>query len=376
MKLSLRWLLVVGMSLVIGSVQAESASPTQQAPKVNLPTLTVEANTVPEFYYLDGRVEATNQSTLSAQTSGVIEKLYYDVNDYVEQGKVIARIKSKNQQAGVQQAQAAQSEAKASYSEAQARLTEAQATFKRISDIYAKRLVPKADYDNADAGLKAAQAQVSAAQARMDAATAQVTQAGEQLGYTTLVAPYAGIVTKRLVEVGEAVNPGTPIMSGISLDQLRVAVEVPQRLIEAVRKEKQAVVLQEGSNKSLPVKELTFFPYADPKTNAFQVRIDLDEGVKGLFPGMFVKVGFVIGKQDNVISIPEKAVAIRSEVIGVYVINHDGLPALRQIRLGQAVDNDKVSVLAGLDAGETIALDPVQAAIYLKQHAQMGASHE
>lgn len=55
-----------------------------------------------------------------------------------------------------------------------------------------------------------------------------------RLGYTTLIAPYAGIVTKRFVQLGEAVNPGTPIMSGISLDQLRVVVEVPQRMINAV----------------------------------------------------------------------------------------------------------------------------------------------
>ncbi|MEB4592671.1 efflux RND transporter periplasmic adaptor subunit [Candidatus Thiothrix sp. Deng01] len=355
MKILQQWVLIVGLSTLVacgGSEQAGQPASGQQV-KSGLQTTKASAIGMPEMHYLDGHVEAVNQSTISAQTSGVIEQLFYDVDDYVEKGKVIARIKSKSQQAGVQQAQAA-------LDEADARYKEAEAEFKRISDIYARKLVPKADFDSAQASLKAAEA-------RLDAAKAQVTQAGEQLGYTSLIAPYGGIVTKRHVELGEAVNPGTPIMTGISLDQLRVVVEVPQRLIAQVRQEKKAFVFQDGSNKSLPVKDLTFFPYADPKTNAFKVRIDLADGAKDLFPGMFVKVAFVIGQQDGVVSVPESAVVVRSEVIGVYVINANGQPSLRQVRLGRKLDDKDISVLAGLDAGETIALDPVQAAIFLKQ---------
>lgn len=365
MKVLKQWVLIVGFSIVAAcssSDQAESARTDKASVGSQLQTVKVAAVGVPDLHYLDGHVEAVNQSTISAQTSGVIEELFYDVDDYVEKGKIIARIKSKNQQAGVQQAQA-------TLDEATARYAEAQADFKRISDIYAKRLIPKADYDTSQAALRAASA-------RLDAAKAQMTQAGEQLGYTTLVAPYGGIVTKRHVERGEAVSPGTPIMTGISLNEMRVAVEVPQRLIGPIRKEKKAFVFQDGSNKSLAVQSLTFFPFADPKTNAFKVRIDLAEGSKDLFPGMFVKVAFVTGEQEGMVSVPEKAVVIRSEVIGVYVINADGKPSLRQIRLGRKLDEDNISVLAGLSAGETIALDPVQAAIFLKQEQAAEAKHD
>lgn len=65
-----------------------------------LPSMKVQVSNAPDFYYLDGHVEAVNQSTLSAQTSGTIEKLYYDVDDYVEKGSVIARIKSKKSTSG------------------------------------------------------------------------------------------------------------------------------------------------------------------------------------------------------------------------------------------------------------------------------------
>ena len=93
---------------------------------------------------------------------------------------------------------------------------------------------------------------------------------------------------------------------------------------------------------------------------------------------MFVKTAFITGTQADVIAIPDSAVAVRSEVIGVYVLNDQGQPALRQIRLGRKVNDKDVMVLAGLEAGETIALDPVQAAIYLKQNSTStgGKPHE
>ncbi|MEN9501677.1 MAG: hypothetical protein RI964_962 [Pseudomonadota bacterium] len=373
MKRLREWVLVVGWSVFSVSVQAES--PKESSLPASLQIAQVSEVNAPTLQYLDGHVEAVNQSTVSSQTSGVIEKLYYDVDDYVEQGKVIARIRSKNQQAGVQQAQASQNEAKASLAEAQAGLAEARANFTRVSEIYSRRLIPKADYDNAEATLKAAEARVKAVEARMDSANAQATQAGEQLGYTTVVAPYAGIVTKRHVQLGEAVSPGSPIMSGISLEQLRVEVEVPQRLIGVVRAQKQAVVLQDGSDQPLPVKSITFFPYADPTTNAFKVRLDLDTKIQNIFPGMFVKVGFVTGN-DKAISIPNAAVVNRSEVTGTYVISADGKPSLRQIRLGKKLDAEHMSVLSGLNAGENVALDPMQATIFLKQQTAGAKPHE
>lgn len=86
-----------------------------------------------------------------------------------------------------------------------------------------------------------------------------------------------------------------------------------------------------ASSKSLPVKDFTFFPYADPTTNAFKVWVGLDESVKNLFPGhVFVKTAFITGTQADVIAIPESAIAIRSEVMGVYVVDDKGQPALRQ----------------------------------------------
>jgi multidrug efflux pump subunit AcrA (membrane-fusion protein) len=350
------------------------------AEKSELHTVVIHKEDVSKRQMLNGQVEAVNKSTLSAETNGTIEELYYDVGDMVEKGKIIARIKSNTQKAGLQQAQASVGEAravvekaKAAYTAAVAQYNVAKSEFDRIKKIFQKKLISRSEYDRAESAMKSARAQVGAARAAWNAAKSGVAaaqarqqQAGEQLGYTEVVAPFSGIVTERHVELGEIVVPGKPIMTGISLTELRVITEVPQRLIQAVRKYKNADVYILGDAPPLPVKSLVIFPYADPATNAFKVRAELEGGIKEVFPGTFVKIAFEIGKESRLV-IPEKAVAYRGEVTAVYVLNDRGQPSMRQVRLGHHMDNGKILVMAGLSDGDTIVTDPVQAAFYLKQ---------
>ncbi len=363
-----------------------SSFPLSSIAENKLEFITVNKKEVPNIQILNGQIEAVNKSTLSAQTSGSIEKLNYDVGDFVEKGQVIARIKSRSQRAGLTQAQASVGQAKASVGQARASYKatlasaeEANANFKQIEAIYNRKLVSRAEYDKAKSAMKTANAQVLAAKAALDAAktdvtaaSARKTQAGEQLGYTEVIAPFSGIVTERYVELGELVSAGKPIMTGISLNELRVTTEVPQGLIKGVRHYKQANVYLFGDEPAIPVKSLVFFPYADPLTNAFKVRAELKSGLNGIYPGAFVKVAFVVGKTTQLV-IPETAVAYRGEVTGVYVLDEKGHPLLRQVRLGRKLDDGNIMVLAGLDDDEKIAQDPVHATLYLKRLAMSQA---
>ena len=84
-----------------------------------------------------------------------------------------------------------------------------------------------------------------------------------------------------------------------------------------------------------------------------------------MYPGMYVRAHFIVGKSKKML-IPGSAVLRRSEVIAVYVVGDQGKVTLRQIRLGEAVGQNEIEVLAGLNAGEQIALDPVKAGMAIK----------
>jgi multidrug efflux pump subunit AcrA (membrane-fusion protein) len=103
------------------------------------------------------------------------------------------------------------------------------------------------------------------------------------------------------------------------------------------------------------------------------VRVDLPEGSATLFPGMFVKVGFVVGETRRLL-IPAEGIVRRSELSAVYVVGEERVE-LRQVRLGRRYDDD-IEVLAGLDEGEQVALDPVRAGIYVKEQQRAAARDE
>jgi RND family efflux transporter MFP subunit len=324
-----------------------------------LETATASKRETAREFWLDGAVEAINQTTLSAQTQGQVEEILFDVDDFVESGEVVIRLKDTEQKAGLNQA-------KADKKEADARLKEAQDDFKRTKDLFSRKLTSQAQLDKSTAGLKSAKA-------RVDAARARLVQATEQFEYTRVKAPYSGIVTQRHVEVGEVASRGQKLMSGISLDQLRVTVDLPQSLIPVIREQNRARVLL-PSGEAIEATGLTIFPFADQSSNTFKVRVNLPEGVKGLFPGMFVKTAFVTGVKQELV-VPRAAVVYRSEVTAVYVVKKDGKVGFRHIRAGHMVDGEMLSVISGLVPGEAVAINPVAAAAEMKaQVAEM--THE
>lgn len=330
---------------------------TGQAAQAEMDVMTVAAEQAPVERVLDGTVEAVSQGTVSAQTSGRVAEVLYDVNDFVPADAVIIRLRATEQRASLEQAQAA-------LKEATAREAEAQTRYARTLGLYRDQAASKSQLD-------AVTAEKDSAVARLAAAKASLQAAREGVSYTEVRAPYAGVVTQRHVEVGESVRPGTPLMSGLSLQYLRVAVDLPQNVVEQVRRIGKAVVYVDS--KRIQAKDVTIFPQAAPQSNTFRARIELPENAAALYPGMLAKVGFVVGEAPRVL-IPESALVERGEVTGVYTVDDKGRVSLRQIRLGHRID-DRVTVLAGLIEGDRIALDPIAATLRVREQLQ-GEAHE
>jgi len=309
---------------------------------------TLEMTAVERLF--DGTVEAVHRATISAQTAGRIAQVNYDVDDFVEHGAVLIRFTDVEQRTALREAQAR-------LTETHARLVEASAEYQRAQNLKERNLGSQRDLDRALSGRDSVAAQVASAESAVE-------RASQQLDYTVVKAPYSGIVTERFVEVGESVTNGQQLMTGLSLERLRVTLDLPQQISIKVRPDPRAVILT-GKGPVEPEK-ITIFPVADPVTNTFRVRLKLPEGQFGLYPGMFVKVAFQIGAAERLL-VPAAAVIQRSEVTGVYIVV-DGAIRLRQIRVGDTRDG-RVEVLAGLTEGELVALDPVQARIYAKRPA-------
>lgn len=307
--------------------------------------------TMPEQRSFNGRIEAVNQATVSAETRGRVEDIKVDIGDMVAAGTVILTTTRTEQRAGLTQAEANLAEAKSNLA---AQASEHQ----RIKNLFARKIVAKAEMDRADAQFNAATAKVDSVQAALNAAK-------EQLSYTVVKAPYAGVVSGRYVEPGELVQPGTLLISGYDPNVLRVEVDLPQNIAEKVRKLRIASVMSITENTvtdNITPSKLILYPTADPVTSTVRVRLELAQHANAFYPGEFVKVLFTVGETSRLL-IPLSSIVYRSEVTGVYVLEA-GKPVLRQIRPG-AIFADQLEVLAGLSAGEVVAVDSVAAAIEL-----------
>ena len=341
---ALLWLVLLGvMSGSVLSLPGQAATP-------ELAVAEAEQRVLQDTYMADAVVEAVQQATIAAETTGRIKAINFDVDDVVDKGSVLLRFSDKEQRARLARAEAAQKEA-------EARLKEAEAEHTRVTEVFAKKLVAKAAMDKASADLKAAQQ-------RLKAAEADVQQAREQLEYTVVRAPYAGIVVKRHVNVGEQVRPGTPLMTGFSLAKLRATASVPQAVVEAVRQQREVSISLPGSTAAVTSRDITVYPYADAASHQFTVRAELSSVPAGFYPGMFVKAAFVVGERSALL-VPLASVVHRSEVTAVYVVDAQGQISFRAVRIGNPLD-DRLEILAGLTAGEKVARDPVAAGVLLK----------
>lgn len=296
----------------------------------------------------DGIIEAVQQADLTAQTGGRVAAVLVDVNGKVKTDQVLLRLTGVEQRAGSAAAQAQVAAAKA-------QAQEAETTYARYKGLAEKQYVSKQQLDQALAAFNTAKANARAAQA-------QAEQVAQQADYTQVRAPFDGIVSDRRVEPGESVAPGQALISVFNPTQLRIQVQVPQRVADAIRQDPKAdIVLPDGG--ILKAGQVVVYPSADADAHSVTVRVMLPESESPMQPGQVAKVVFTSAAGMASLWIPETAVWRRGELSGVYVVT-DAAVRLRQLRLGETRAG-RVQVLSGVTAGERIAADPAQAALAL-----------
>ena len=322
----------------------------QADPGPALATAPVRASAATEVASADGVVEAVRQAVLAAQVAGAIVELRVKAGDTVKTGQVLARIDAR---AADQSATASQAQVQA----ARASLDVSAKDFNRQKLLLQKGFISQAALEQAEAIYKAAAAQVNA----------QIAQAGAartQADFYTLRAPYDGIVADVAVVQGDMALPGRAIVTVYGPTALRVTATIPQTAnfptltLPAIKVEVPGI----AQKWIVPIK-VTLLPTADPFTHTLQVRLDLPAGTRDATPGMFARVWLPVQGTTGSgrLFVSAKAIVRRAEMTGVYVVDAKGKAALRQVRLGRATE-DSIEVLAGLSAGELVAIDPQAAA--------------
>ncbi len=200
---------------------------------------------------------------------------------------------------------------------------------------------------------------VGQARSQQISALSQLQQVDAQLRDTRAIVPFDAIIVKKLVEVGQTVQPGQALLKLADSQNLQLKVEVPVRLVSALRKDMFVPAILDVGSERIQARVAQIYPVADNNRHTVTVKFDLPKGVPG-GPGMYAEVMIPDPSVaiQNLPVIPNSAVIWRGSLPAVFVVNHQNKKELRLLRLGEAIDNWTIAVLSGLRAGERIFLHP------------------
>jgi multidrug efflux pump subunit AcrA (membrane-fusion protein) len=177
----------------------------------------------------------------------------------------------------------------------------------------------------------------------------------DSVGY----APFNGVIISKMVEVGDTVQPGQPLLTFADTEALQIQVDVPARLMPGVMEKSQVKARLDVHNAPVMARVAQIYPMADPVRHTVTVKLDLPLNAPAA-PGMYaeVMVPDITLPETNLPAIPSSAIIRQGSLPTVYVLNKEGKRELRLIRVGQSVGDNRVSVLSGLKGGEQVIDNP------------------
>ena len=296
-----------------------------------------------EEWVLSGEVRARYETRLSFRLPGQMLARKVEVGSRVKAGQTVAVLDGRD-------AELAASSARAQLAKAESEAALADADLKRFAELRAKNFISQADYDRRESQARQAREQAAAARA-------QASQAANQVGYTLLAAPHAGVITALEAEAGQVLLAGQTVARLARPEELEVAVSVPEHRLEAFRQAQQYEIrLWSAPGRSYRGKLRELSPVADPASRTYAARIALDED-GALAIGMTAELR-VRAAGDAVAQVPLSALFHRDGRPAVWVIEGD------QVRLVDvvtgAVAGDSVAISAGLKPGQRVVTAGVQ----------------
>ncbi len=245
---------------------------------------------------------------------------------------------------------------------AAADLADAEQRYRRTASLLETGVIPRQQYDEAEARFQAAKAthslavqQVENLRAAMQQNQASLNLANKRLRDAQIRAPFFGHVKTRLVTVGQFLKIQTPVMELVNVNPLRVRLNVPEKMTPWVKVGRNVTITLEA----FPGREFTarvtrINPVVDEKTRTFEIEGSVGNPSNELKPGSFVKAVIPSDKTDSILTIPEKASVYLFGAYKVFVVENGKLKE-REVRPGDRF-GDRLEIIEGLKPGEKIAL--------------------
>jgi RND family efflux transporter MFP subunit len=294
---------------------------------------------------LPGTLQGNVQAPIAARASGYLKRWTKDIGSKVERGELLAEIETPEIDQQLSQAIAARDQAAVS-------LALSKSTVDRWEGLRKKDVVSQQD-------LEERRSAVAQSQANVAAADANVQRLRQLEGFKRVVAPFAGVITRRNVDVGDLIdgNGSRPLFLLAQTDPLRVYVNVPQTYAQLVKPAQPVVVTQaELRGQTFKGQVARTAASIDANTRTMQVEIALPNPDGRLLPGAYVQVALPLASSGS-LTMPTNTLLFRGEGTLVAVIDAQGKVALRKVGVGRNF-GENFEVLDGVGESDRVVLNP------------------
>jgi multidrug efflux pump subunit AcrA (membrane-fusion protein) len=338
---------------------------------VDVRTVRAQARQIATTFEAGGIVRARMTAQLASRIVADVVAITAQPGDRVVRGQVLVELDRRELDARRAQAHASLSAAtssrvaaEAERESASARLALARATHARVEGLRARNSATFDELDRAvsdlrvaEAGVRSAEARHAEAQSATAAGEAAVRAADVAVSFATIVAPFDGIVTARLMEPGNLVAPGVPLVMVETADRYRLELQIDEARARSLRLG-DSVALRLDSNgededAAGPIVEIA--RAIDPAAHAFLVKVQLPAGMPAR-SGMFARATFTVCARTALV-VPASAVIRRGQLLLVFVVDDDGRARMRAVHAGPEIDGS-IEVLAGVQSGEIVIQEP------------------
>ena len=328
MNRSLFFMLVL-LAFVLSGCQSQQAE-SEQTEEEEVAAIPVEAEalqrgSIAAFYSATGTLEADREARVVPRLAGQIVSIEVEEGDFVERGQVLARVDADRLRIEKQQADAD--------------LSRMRQDFERHQEMHARDLISTEVFERVKYDF--------------EAQTARVELVELELSYSAITAPFSGVVSERMIKLGNQVNTAEPIFVITAMTPLQATLDVPERELARLANDQPVAVTMDA----LPDQTYAGFiqrisPVVDAGSGTFRVTVEVNDETGRLRPGMFGRFQVIYDERESVLLAPVAAVTIEDGRASVYVVEQDEAHQ-REIEVGYR-NNGKYEVLSGLTEGDRV----------------------
>lgn len=288
-----------------------------------------EVGPIASYYRATASLEAEKEAEVLARVSGLVAAIMVEEGDAVREGQPLLRIENDEYRLRVEQAAA--------------RTRQVAAAFERLSQMRAEQLASEQEYETARADLASAEAEEGLARLN--------------LSYTTVAAPFDGVVTQRLVDPGRNISIGAPLFRVVSVQPLLARVHVPSREFRQLQLNQAVQLVLDSTREQMQGRITLISPVIDPSTGTIKVTVEVSDYPAGTRPGDFAEVRIVTELRERAVLVPRVAVVTERGESVVYVASPADEPTAerRLVTVGFA-DDDRIQILSGVEAGDQVVV--------------------